>query len=92
MKLSVFHFEISGNFSKEEQPANKPYILFILLVFHFEISGNEAKELHPENRKSILTIGLNCCKSKPIAKGLISPLLYLFMKSFKSAISVHSNK
>ena len=53
----MFHFEISGNSSKEEHPANKPYIFITFFVFHLEISGKEFKEEHPANRQHKSTLG-----------------------------------
>ena len=41
----VFHFEISGNIFKEEQPLNIPSIFFILMIFHLEISGKDNKDM-----------------------------------------------
>ena len=40
-KLSVLHFDISGNDSNEEQSPNKKLISITFLVFHFDKSVND---------------------------------------------------
>ena len=45
LRLSVFHFDISGNDNIDVQYGNKQLILLTLLVFHFDISGNDNNDV-----------------------------------------------
>ena len=52
----VFHFDISGNDNKDEQPLNISLRFLHLSMFHFDISGNDCKFEHLPNNPFILVI------------------------------------
>ena len=54
----VYHFDISGRVSNDEQKENIPLILTTLLILQFEMSGIDINAEHSKNRFLILIIFL----------------------------------
>ena len=54
--LDIFHFEISGIFSKESKFEKRLLISVILSIIHFDKSGREVINLHPRKISLILVV------------------------------------
>ena len=50
LTFDIFHFDISGNDSKEEHLQNILEISLAFDIFHFDISGNNFNDEHLQNK------------------------------------------